>query len=559
MSRNSEFSFAKNPGVSLSRSRFMRNSNLLTTFDTGELVPIYVDEVLPGDTFNLDMSALVRMSTPIFPVMDNAFLDVYFFFCPNRIVWEHWRELMGENRETAWTPSVEYSVPQVYAPTGGWAEDSLADKFGLPTKVENISVNALPFRAYGMIWNEFFRNQNTTNPTQVEVNDANVQGKNPDDVAKTNDWAITGAKPLRAAKLFDYFTGALPEPQKGEPVEINLASSWLPVGIGDYHGPLDKVSNADTLRWESPSMENQTIYTVDILAKPAAEVNPNGLKDFLTTGDAVQSNTGNGGMYPTNLWASPVTAAVTVNTMRQAFQIQKLMEKDARGGTRYREIIKNHFGVTSSDARMQIPEYLGGTRVPVNMSQVVQTSSTDETSPQGNTAAISVTPFQKTMFTKSFDEHGFIIGLCVARTENTYQQGIEKMWSRKERLDYYFPVLANIGEQAILNKEIYAQGTSTDDEAFGYQEAWAEYRYKPSQVAGRFRSNCQAPLDSWHYAQNYDKLPTLSSEWMEQDDAEMKRTLAQQNEPDFIGSFGFYNKTTRVMPLYSVPGLIDHN
>ncbi len=559
MNRNSNFDFARNPGVSLSRSRFTRTSDRLDTFDTGEIVPIYVDEVLPGDTFELDMTAIIRGSTPIFPVMDNSFLDVYFFFVPNRLTWEHWRELMGENRTTAWTQPVDYSVPQVTAPAGGWAELSLADHMGIPTKVDNISVNALPFRAYGLIYNEFFRNQNLTNPTQVEVTDANIAGKNPNDVKNSNDWAITGAKCLKSAKFFDYFTGALPQPQKGEPVEINLASSWLPVGIGDYHGPLDKVSNSDTLTWESPKMESESNATTGTVTFRVEGTNDNGLKNMNSYIGNGSPNSLNMGLYPTNLWASPVTAAATVNQLRQAFQVQKLLEKDARGGTRYREILKNHFGVTTSDARMQIPEYLGGCKVPINVSQVVQTSASTDASPQGNTAAISVTPFSKSMFTKSFDEHGFIIGVATARTAQSYQQGIERMWSRKDRLDYYFPVLANIGEQAILNKEIYAQGNAKDDEAFGYQEAWADYRYKPNTICGRFRSNAQQSLDAWHYGQDYDKLPTLSTEWMQQSDTEMKRTLAVQTEPDFIANFRFNCKTVRVMPLYSIPGLIDHN
>lgn len=557
MNRNSNFSFSQNPGVSLSRSRFERVSDRLDTFDTGEIVPIYIDEVLPGDTFELDMTAIIRGSTPIFPVMDNSYVDVYFFFVPNRLTWEHWRELMGENRSTAWTQKVDYSVPQVTAPAKGWEELSLADHMGIPTKVPNISVNALPFRAYGLIYNEFFRNQNLTNPTQVEIDDANIQGKNPEDVKSTNDWAITGAKCLKSTKQFDYFTGALPQPQKGEPVEISLASSWLPVGVGDYHEPIKKVTGTTTLTWENGKDEINNSYN---LYANLNGTNDNGLKNFETgTGSRVTPTSADKLVYPTNLWANPVTAAVTVNQLRQAFQVQKLLEKDARGGTRYREILKNHFGVTTSDARMQIPEYLGGCKVPINVSQVVQTSASTEASPQGNTAAISVTPFSKSMFTKSFDEHGFILGVATVRTAQSYQQGIEKMWSRKDRLDYYFPVLANIGEQAILNKEIYAQGNAKDDEAFGYQEAWAEYRYKPNSICGRFRSNATQSLDAWHYGQDYDKLPTLSTEWMQQGDAEMKRTLAVQTEPDFIANFRFNCKTVRVMPLYSIPGLIDHN
>lgn len=550
MNRNSNFNFARNPGIEMSRSRFQRNNHKVDTFNAGELVPIYMDEVLPGDTFSLDMSALVRMSTPIFPVMDNAFMDVWFFFVPNRIVWNHWRELMGENRETYWTQKVDYSVPQVKAPAGGWAELSLADHFGIPTKVNNLSVNALPFRAYGMIWNEFFRNQNTTNPTQVEVDDKNINGKNPDDVNASNDWAITGAKPLKVAKLFDYYTGALPEPQKGEPVEIGIAGG-APLAVYQDSklttiAPFTETENQNQ-QWK---LTNQ-----QLIANQFKQPNDFNQPEWQTPVNNYGGNSRTG-YLGVNLGAAN---AITVNQLRQAFQVQKLLERDARGGTRYREILKNHFGVTSSDARMQIPEYLGGTRVPINVSQVVQTSATNETSPQGNVAAVSVTPMRKSLFTKSFDEHGLIIGVAAVRTEQSYQQGLEKVWSRKDRLDFYFPVLANIGEQAILNKEIYAQGTSQDEEAFGYQEAWAEYRYKPNQVCGRFRSNAQQSLDAWHYAQNYDKLPTLSSEWMEQGDTEMKRTLAVQTEPDFIADFGFYNKTTRVMPLYSIPGLIDHN
>ncbi|ALS03636.1 VP1 [Gokushovirus WZ-2015a] len=547
MNRNSNFDFSRNPGVSLSRSRFNRTSDRLDTFDTGEIVPIYVDEVLPGDTFELDMTAIIRGSTPIFPVMDNSYLDVYFFFVPNRLTWEHWRELMGENRTTAWTQKVDYSVPQVTAPAGGWAELSLADHFGIPTKVDNISVNALPFRAYGLIYNEFFRNQNLTNPTQVEVNDANITGKNPDDVTNSNDWAITGAKCLKSAKFFDYFTGALPQPQKGEPVEIG-ATGGVPLAVYsdakltnlypiDNNAQNEKWILGDTgivSQWKIPNEYNQEAWSTRV------KNNQNNKNGYLG------ANLGN-------------AFAISVNQLRQAFQVQKLLEKDARGGTRYREILKNHFGVTTSDARMQIPEYLGGCKVPINVSQVVQTSASTDASPQGNTAAISVTPFSKSMFTKSFDEHGFIIGVATARTAQSYQQGIERMWSRKDRLDYYFPVLANIGEQAILNKEIYAQGNAKDDEAFGYQEAWADYRYKPNTICGRFRSNAQQSLDAWHYGQDYDKLPTLSTDWMQQSDTEMKRTLAVQTEPDFIANFRFNCKTVRVMPLYSIPGLIDHN
>ena len=537
--------FAQNPQVGVSRSRFQRNSDNKTTFNTGDLIPIYLDEVLPGDTHQIDMACVMRMATPIFPVMDNAFCDFYFFFVPNRLLWQHWKEFMGENRETAWAPKTEYSIPQVTAPTGGWAEGTLADYLGLPTKVEGISVNALPGRAYGLIYNEWFRNQNVTQPTLVEVTDATTTGKN--DGSATNDSAITLGKPLKAAKVFDYYTGALPEPQKGEPIQLPMAGSAL---IKAYE---TSQPDAPEIKWGSAGEKNLTNLGILVDSKK----NQLGISGSVPSySSQSQGTTSTYGTLKADL--SSVTAA-TINQLRQAFQIQKLLEKDARGGTRYREVLREHFGVVSPDARMQIPEYLGGYRLPINVSQVIQTSSTDSTSPQGNTAALSVTTMNKSMFTKSFTEHGFIMGLAVVRTDQTYQQGIERMWSRKGRYDYYWPVLANIGEQAILNKEIYAQGNAKDDEAFGYQEAWADYRYKPSKVTGLFRSNAQQSLDSWHYAQDYDALPTLSTAWMEQGDAEMKRTLAVQNQPDFIADFYFMNKTTRCMPVYSIPGLIDHH
>ena len=546
MNRNSEYNFAQNPQVGVSRSRFQRNSDNKTTFNTGDLIPIYLDEVLPGDTHQIDVACVMRMATPIFPVMDNAYCDFYFFFVPNRLLWEHCKEFMCENKQTAWTPKTEYSVPQVTAPTGGWAEGTLADYLGLPTKVEGISVSALPGRAYGLIYNEWFRNQNVTQPTLVEVTDATTTGKN--DGSATNDSAITLAKPLKAAKVFDYYTGALPEPQKGEPITIPLTGN---APVLPYQSDLKTLEPASIYFRAYNAPGGTSTYTqggfTTIDGKKVYEIDG---PDDKNVNNIIQQ------YLLADL--SQVTAA-TINQLRQAFQIQKLLEKDARGGTRYREVLREHFGVISPDSRMQIPEYLGGYRLPINVSQVIQTSSTDGTSPLGNTAALSVTTMNKPMFTKSFTEHGLIMGLAVVRTDQTYQQGIERMWSRKGRYDYYWPVLANIGEQAILNKEIYAQGNTADEEAFGYQEAWADYRYKPSKVTGLFRSNATQSLDAWHYAQDYDALPTLSTAWMEQADTEMKRTLAVQNQPDFIADFYFMNKTTRCMPVYSIPGLIDHH
>lgn len=555
MNRNSENHFAVNPQVNIGRSTFKRYSDHKTTFDAGDLIPIYIDEVLPGDTFSMDMSALVRMTTPIFPTMDNSAIDFYFFYTPTRILWDHWKELNGENRETAWTQKVEYSVPQLTSPANtGWTEGTIADYMGIPTKVKDIKVNALPFRAYGMIWNEFFRNQNTTAPTLVETGDANTTGSN--DGTTDNKQAIEGGKPLKAEKYFDYFTGCLPAPQKGEPVKLPMTGN-APVEILNtngtvrpdlspiyMHGRVNGNARAATIK-------NSIVGTI-----PGDDPDENNRYAHI---EGYQTDTAGStaeGILSANL--AGVNAA-TINQLRQAFQIQKLLEKDARGGTRYREVLREHFGVISPDSRQQIPEYLGGYRMPVNVNQVVQTSETTNTSPQGNVAAMSVTTMRQSMFTKSFTEHGYIIGLAVARYDQTYQQGLERMWSRKTRFDYYWPVLANIGEQAVLNKEIYIQGTSKDEEAFGYQEAWADYRYKPSRVSGKFRSNASGTLDSWHYAQNYKKLPTLTSDWMHAGNTELERTLAVQDEPNFIADFYFMCKTTRAMPVFSIPGLIDHH
>ncbi len=558
MNRNTESHFSVNPiNLDIQRSKFVRPSTHKTTFNAGNLIPIYVDEVLPGDTFKMNMSSVIRMSTPIYPVMDNANLDVYFFFVPNRLVWDHWKEFFGENNSTHWEQPVEYEVPQITAPTGGWAKGTIADYMGIPTKIENISVQALPFRAYCKIWNDWFRDQNLKDPAMISMDETTTAGANSGDYV-TN--AEKGALPLKVAKYHDYFTAALPEPQKGPEVTIAGLSGMAPVGaientyntkstgsiqfaqIGGGMAPADswhKFVVAGTLDTQSKGVSGVMSATTE-------------------SGNATQ-------VYPANLWADLGAAggtATSINALRQAFAIQRLYEKNARGGTRYIEIIKAHFGVQSPDARQQRSEYLGGTRVPINMDQVIQTSNSGNgITPQGNTAAYSLTAFNESMFTKSFTEHGYIIGLACIRTEHTYQQGIERFWSRKKMLDYYFPTLANLGEQAILNKEIYAQGNATDDEAFGYQEAWAEYRYKPNRVSGAMRSNYQTTLDAWHYADKYAQQPILSSEWIDETSANIDRTLAVQSatEDQFIADFYFACEATRPMPLYSIPGLIDHH
>ena len=552
MNRNTESHFSVNPiNLDIQRSKFVRPSTHKTTFNAGNLIPIYVDEVLPGDTFKMNMSSVIRMSTPIYPVMDNANLDVYFFFVPNRLVWDHWKEFFGENNTTHWEQPVEYEVPQITAPAGGWAKGTIADYMGIPTKIENISVQALPFRAYCKIWNDWFRDQNLKDPAMISMDETTTAGANTGDYV-TN--AEKGALPLKVAKYHDYFTAALPEPQKGPEVTIGGVGGYLPVITRD-----EQVTDTQkNLKWFTPEDSHGYNYTFGYKSQATRAANDMKAATYSSSFATTAA------INPANLWADMTNGgtATSINSLRQAFAIQRLYEKNARGGTRYIEIIKAHFGVQSPDARQQRSEYLGGTRVPINMDQVVQTSNSGNgITPQGNTAAYSLTAFNESMFTKSFTEHGYIIGLACVRTEHTYQQGIERFWSRKKMLDYYFPTLANLGEQAILNKEIYAQGNAKDNEAFGYQEAWAEYRYKPSRVSGAMRSNYQTTLDAWHYADKYAQQPILSSEWIDETSANIDRTLAVQSttEDQFIADFYFACEATRPMPLYSIPGLIDHH
>lgn len=573
MNRNTNARFALNPQVDIQRSTFNRPSTHKTTMNAGKLVPIYVDEVLPGDTFKFRMSSITRMSTPIFPVMDNAFMDVYSFFVPNRIVWDHWAEFMGENTTSKWEQETEYLVPIVSAPygegpddPGGWDESSLMDYFGIPTKVSstttdvNLKVNHLPVRAYCMIWNEFFRDQNLQDPVFIDTGDSDTQGKRTNQGNAYQQSAIGGGQLLPVAKVHDYFTSALPEPQKGPDVLLPLGTK-APVITMEQAIGMEHLSSTALKFATGNAMMPGMMYPLVIKAGESETGSVDG-GDAYVNGNNVQEAGVNGTLVPTNLWTDLAEAtSATINELRMAFQIQKFFEKQARGGTRLREIIKEMFGVTSPDARMQIPEYLGGEHIQINMDQVLQTSGTTDTSPQGNTAAYSLTGFRGGEWTKSFVEHGYIITVACIRTDKTYQQGIERMWSRRQRFDFYFPVFANIGEQAILNKEIYASATAEDEEPFGYQEAWAEYRYKPSRVSGYMRSNAEGTLDAWHYADDYSTRPMLSDEWIQEDPTNIDRTLAvtSQLSHQFICDFAFDVTTTRPMPIYSIPGLIDHN
>lgn len=557
MSRNENSRFATNPtNLDIGRSKFNRNHSCKLSFNVGDVIPFYVDEVLPGDTFQLKTSMVARLQTLLTPMMDNLYIDTYYFFVPNRIVWEHWRELMGENRQSAWIPTVEYSVPQITAPDGGWSIGTIADYMGIPTGVANLSVNALPFRAYALIMNEWFRDENLSDPLSIPVDDATVAGVNTGnyitDVAK-------GGLPFKAAKFHDYFTSALPSPQKGPDVTIPVATAGAVPVIGN--GQALGLSYFSSFGGQGT---NSLMYGTDGLVIADNEGNVGDTAVQITN---VKQNAYVGITPEANLSGMVANfdgnaVAATINQLRMAFQIQKLYEKDARGGTRYIEVLKSHFGVTSPDARLQRPEYLGGNRIPVNINQVIQNSATQsDGTPLGDTAAFSLTTDVHGDFIKSFVEHGFVIGLMVARYDHTYQQGLERFWSRKDRFDYYWPVFANIGEQAILNKEIFAQGKDEDDEVFGYQEAWADYRYKPSRVCGEMRSSAPTSLDVWHLADDYASLPALSDSWIREDKSNVDRVLAVTSSVSnqMFADLYIQCMATRAMPMYSIPGLIDHH
>lgn len=532
--------------IKMQRSTFNRSHSIKTSFNVGDIIPFMVDEVLPGDTFNVSTSKVVRLQSLITPMMDNLYLDTYYFYVPNRIVWEHWRELNGENTQSAWAPEIEYEVPQITAPEKGWSDGTIADYMGLPTFVENISVNALPFRAYALICNDWFRDENLCDPINIPLTDATVTGSNADN--PIIDTAL-GGMPYKAAKYQDYFTSCLPAPQKGPDVTI----------------PVSQGGNMPVIALED-SIDSKYYPMAPTRLKVITGATPeNGI--LSSTNNALTTNNGSAETSRRafdNLYAidDGNASMATINQLRMAFQIQKLYEKDARGGTRYIELLKSHFGVTSPDARLQRPEYLGGNRIPISINQVLQQSETTEGSPQGNPAGLSFTTDKHSDFTKSFVEHGFVIGVMVARYNHTYQQGIERFWSRKNRFDYYWPVFANIGEQAILNKEIYAQGTEEDEEVFGYQEAWADYRYKPNRVTGEMRSNApNGSLDVWHLADDYSGVPRLSAEWIAENPENLDRVIAVSSRiaDQIFCDVYIKNKTTRPLPMYSIPGLIDHH
>jgi hypothetical protein len=505
--------FSRVPKVDIQRSVFNRDHGLKTTFDAGYLIPIFYDEALPGDTFTMDANGFGRLATPINPFMDNLYIETFFFAVPYRLIWNNWEKFCGEQDNPG--DSTDYLVPQT---SGTITNSTLYDYFGVPTDT-SLTFNNLCGRAYNLIYNEWFRDQNLQDSVTVD------KGDGPD--------TLTNYTLLKRGKRHDYFTSALPWPQKGEAVT-------LPLGQQAY---IKYDGFAGTGVQDDNYVVGQMESGADWLA-------------YGTTLGTITSTVPTGN--DSNMYADLSTAtAATINQLREAFQIQRLYEKDARGGTRYTEVIQSHFGVTSPDARLQRPEYLGGGKDRININPIAQTSSTDATTPQGNLSGYGTTGFTGHRFNKSFIEHSVVIGLACVFADLTYQQGLARHFSRQTRWDYYWPSLAHIGEQAVLNKEIYAQGTSADDDVFGYQERYAEYRYKPSQITGQMRSNFAQSLDTWHLAQDFGSLPSLNASFIEENPP-VDRVTAVQNYPNLILDMYFKLNCARPMPTYGVPGLIDH-
>lgn len=564
--RNTENHFDYAPMVNFrERSKFNRDTGRTMTFSAGKLYPFYWDEILPGDTVKLNTKAVVRMLTPLFPTMDMAYLDIYWFYRPERILWTHFPEFLGENKLTAWEQPTEYERPKIIPPEGGWNAKTLADYMEIPPGVEQPDgIIHEPFRMYCEIWNQFFRDQNLKDRAMWNDDDTTLTGTNSGDYV-TN--AQLGGTILPVAKYKDYFTSALPRPAKGP--EVIVPSNPLPIiGRSEWvSNNRTKYSVNDTApmfvqksTWNNSDPYYTAIDSIGNATRPIAAERSTGATGF-TLGGTGTSDLYTG-LVPTNLWADTAYGIGTINELRTAFAIQRVLEAMARGGSRYRELMLNIWNQQIPDSTLQIPEFLGGSRQSLNIDQVLQVSETSsDGTPLGETGAFSNTWVNQEGFVKSFSEHGYIMGVLCVRTKNSYQQGIAKKWTRHTRYDGYMPQFAYLGEMPIKNREIYAQGTSADNETFGFQEAWAEYRYNPSQIMGEMRSSYTQSLDAWHYADDYASLPTLSSEWIDSNaETLINRSLAiQSNTGDqFLANIKLEIEHVRQMPLYSIPGLIDH-
>ena len=549
--------FAVNPQINISRSRFDLDSTVKFTGNSGDLIPFYVMEVLPGDTFEVKTSMVARLQTLIHPIMDNLYMDTYYFFVPNRLVWDHWQQFCGEPNK-AWTPDVEYEVPQIaiylnsprYQTDGeydfnkfaGYFKDTVIDYMGLGLNSglepevgidSYYKFNALPVRAYNKIYDDWFRDENLIDPINLYTGDAMVYF--------SDESPVNGGKCYKAAKIHDYFTSALPQAQRGNPVELAFGDNIVK-GVKTFSSDFTDLGN--------------TSLKVKVGTSTTPSIVRSNSDNLLNTG----GSSGGSGVLPTNLGLdlSNLSLGITINDLRLAFQVQKFMEKSARGGARYIELLKEMFGVTSPDSRLQRSEYLGGHRIPINIHQIVNQTETID-APLGNTGAMSLTSDVHNDFIHSFVEHGFVIGICVVRYKHSYSQGFNRFWSRKTKFDYYWPVFANIGEQPIRNKEIYATRDEGED-VFGYQEAWADYRYVPDRVAGEMRPGIPNTLASWHLGDYYDTTPYLAKDWIEESLAPVDRAIAVTSavSDQFLFDFYIQNRATRPMPVYSIPGLADH-
>lgn len=522
--------FSEVPQANIERSIFDRSHGHKTMFEPDFLIPFYVDWVLPGDTFNVNTNNFIRMTSPLkVPIMDNMYLDTFYFFVPNRLLWENWEKFMGQQTNPG--DSVSFTKPQIVADAAtGFTVGTLADYFGMPLGVNSLSVDAELFRAYNLIYNEWFRDQNIQNSRVVDIDNG------PD--------SITDYTLLRRGKRHDYFTSCLPFAQKGTAVSVPLGTKAPVLGIG--------WTGATVLT--GPQNSREYGGTTRAYAKYAKSDPSDAVNSKLMLYEDDPAHTG----YP-NIYADLTAGtAVTINALRLAFQTQRMLERDARGGTRYIEIIKSHYGVTSPDARLQRPEFLGGKSNPIQITSVPQTSASDtQPTAQGNLSAYALGTNARDGFTKSFVEHGVIIGLCMVRADLTYQQGLNRNFSRSTRLDYFWPTLAHLGEQAVYTKEIFCDGSANDAIVFGYQERYAEYRYYPSKITGKLRSTDATPLDMWHLAQEFVTYPTLSDTFIKEG-MPITRIEAVTDEPAFVMDCFIDNKTVRPMPTYSVPGLIDH-
>ena len=516
--------FAVTPNVNIPRSTFDRSHGHKTTIDADYLYPIYVDEALPGDTFKVNMTGFARLNTPIYPIMDNLFMETFFFEIPMRIVWDNFRKFMGERYPNP-DSTIDYTVPQVVLGAADNNAGSLWDYLGIPPDIDDLSVSALFSRCYNLVWNEWFKDQNLQNSVTVDTDDG------PD---TASDYVLK-----KACKKHDYFTASLPWPQKGsDAVTLPLGTSAPVKGIGQL---------------------TQVYATGPINVYETGASSTDSWAKYINAGDVnmkVEEDPNNAG-YPGIFADLSSATAATINQLREAFQIQKLLERDARGGTRYIEIIRSHFQVTSPDGRAWRPVYLGGGRSAVNITPIAKTSTTDATSPQGNLAGFGTSLLQDHAFTKSFTEHSIVMGLVCVRADLTYSQGLNRMFSRSTRYDFYWPALSQIGEQAVLNKEIYAQNDANDDLTFGYQERYAEYRYKPSLLTNHMRPSHATSLDAWHVSEEFGSLPALNSTFIESN-TPMDRVVAVTTEPDFLLDTYFSVKCARPMPLYGIPGMIDH-